>query len=405
MSDIFSGLGSGVASGIVGAGVNYYLNNKLADKEQKNYQKNQALNYAYSQEAQKNAVPNAVQGLKEAGLNPAAAASGAFSAAPMASAPLQNKSAPAVNFPISENIQAMLNASKQNALLDAQKENIEADTENKLQMAQDNASHVGVNREHAKDLAAHVGVNEQTSQNLIYKNVFDKRVNEFNQQMDASIFSNLLEYYPEMMEDYMKSLGLDYSNPEDVDKAKQMFNSGSFEGWYQYTDKNFKILENVNKKSVQDIISESPNIKSALANVSLNEQDKLFADVALTRSLAITQRSLQSKLDSDVSLNNAERDKISHQIKEIDQQINESLERTKTYTSQIVHNYAGAFRDVGIGANEFVGAITDVATMGKSKAVSKASPSSSKSVSSSGVGSPRFPNYDVNEAISNVGGW
>ena len=111
-------LGVGAAQ----AAINYGMQSMFADREQGNYLKAQAQNFEYSQEAQKNAAANTVEGLKRAGLSPALAA-GMPQAASMAPAPLQNKAVPPMD------LATMLTAGKQLELQDAQKENLDAQTE------------------------------------------------------------------------------------------------------------------------------------------------------------------------------------------------------------------------------------------------------------------------------------
>ena len=102
--------------------LNYGMQSMFGDREQKNYEKNQAQNFKYSQEAQKNAAANTVEGLQKAGLSPALAA-GMPQVAPMSQAPMQNKQAPQMD------MASMFVAGKQLELQDAEKANLEVQTE------------------------------------------------------------------------------------------------------------------------------------------------------------------------------------------------------------------------------------------------------------------------------------
>lgn len=102
--------------------LDYGLANMMMENEQANYRKNQQQNFELSQQAQKNAASNTVEGLKRAGLSPALAA-GMPQAAPMASAPMQNK---ALN---SHGLADMFGALSTLKLQKAQEENLNAQTE------------------------------------------------------------------------------------------------------------------------------------------------------------------------------------------------------------------------------------------------------------------------------------
>lgn len=101
MSDDISktGIASGAMSlggSIMQAAHGYYSQKNLARQQQANYLKNLAQSYEYGQEGQRNAASNAVQGYRKAGMSPALASAGNFSA-PAVSAPLGSASSPHVD--------------------------------------------------------------------------------------------------------------------------------------------------------------------------------------------------------------------------------------------------------------------------------------------------------------------
>ena len=114
-----------LAGGVVNQAVDYSFQKALNAENQAYYRANQQRNFQLSMLAQRQAPSNMVQGYKMAGLSPALASNGNFAPAGMSPAPLASSH---VNASGVNPVDAVLSA-KQAHLLDAQAENVEANTE------------------------------------------------------------------------------------------------------------------------------------------------------------------------------------------------------------------------------------------------------------------------------------
>lgn len=133
-------LGANVAQGLLGTAVQHTLNSREAQKAFDRQKKMLRMEYDLNQQAQRNAPLNTRKGLEKAGINPAVMAEGSFSpaGASASGAPSAQVSAPDFKDSFStiemQNAQrenmamSSLNLQAQNALLQAQKDNVEAQT-------------------------------------------------------------------------------------------------------------------------------------------------------------------------------------------------------------------------------------------------------------------------------------
>lgn len=133
-------LGANLATGLLGTAVQHTLNSREAQKAFDRQKKMLRMEYDLNQQAQRNAPLNTRKGLEKAGINPAVMAEGSFSpaGASASGAPSAQVSAPDFKDSLSsielQNAQrenmamSSQNLQAQNALLQAQKDNIEAQT-------------------------------------------------------------------------------------------------------------------------------------------------------------------------------------------------------------------------------------------------------------------------------------
>ena len=120
---VLSGMAK-VAGAIGLAGVQNYMTDKLSERQQRrqeaSWKRERAIEYAYSQNAERNSVRNQVIGLQQAGFNPAALGS-----------PNAQVAGGSLGQPTGGGVQSApvnLEQIKTLQLMDAQKENVEANT-------------------------------------------------------------------------------------------------------------------------------------------------------------------------------------------------------------------------------------------------------------------------------------
>lgn len=136
---LLAALALGAGAGVMESTFGYYNQKNLARQQQANYQKNLKLSQKLNIEAQKKVIEQSTTALKNAGLSPVLAAGGNFSA-PAASAPLGSSSAPPAHFDFASALAASkeadllksqeANLDSQTAVNTAQKEKIQAETDN-----------------------------------------------------------------------------------------------------------------------------------------------------------------------------------------------------------------------------------------------------------------------------------
>lgn len=124
LGTILGGIALGAGQGIIDNTVGYYTQKNLNRQARNDYQRNLKLSQQLNIEAQRKAIEQSTSALKKAGLSPALAAQGNFSA-PAASAPLGQSSAPNPNFDFGSSVAAV----KQAQLLESEKENLSSQTE------------------------------------------------------------------------------------------------------------------------------------------------------------------------------------------------------------------------------------------------------------------------------------
>lgn len=124
LETILGGIALGAGGGIIDNAVGYYTQKNLNRQANNDYRRNLKLSQQLNIEAQRKAIEQSTSALKKAGLSPALAAQGSFSA-PAASAPLGQSSAPNPNFDFGSSIAAV----KQAQMLESEKENLSSQTE------------------------------------------------------------------------------------------------------------------------------------------------------------------------------------------------------------------------------------------------------------------------------------
>lgn len=160
-------------------GLQYYANKNLSRQDQANYRKNLKLAAALDITNQRKAIEQSVTALRNAGLSPALAANGNFSA-PAVSAAMGNTS---VGMP-STDLGSIMNAHNQRELLDVQKENIRSQTD---------ANEAAANKYNAE---AH-----ETEQ----REISGQRENLRSSDYDKTMNESMREYYKVMANDSSKS--------------------------------------------------------------------------------------------------------------------------------------------------------------------------------------------------------
>lgn len=168
------------ASGdLIKTGMQYYANKNLARQDQANYRKNLKLAAALDITNQRKAIEQSVTALRNAGLSPALAANGNFSA-PAVSAALGNTS---VGMPGTD-LGSVMSAHNQREILDEQKENIKSLT---------NANNAAANKYNAE------------AEEVEQRKISGERENLRTSDYDKTINESMREYYKVMAKDDSKS--------------------------------------------------------------------------------------------------------------------------------------------------------------------------------------------------------
>lgn len=176
---ILGEIASQAASDAVKTGMQYYANKNLQRQDQANYRKNLELAAALDITNQRKAIEQSVTAFRNAGLSPALAANGNFSA-PAVSAALGNTS---VGMPGTD-LGSIMSANNQRELLDVQKENIRSQT---------NANNAAANKSNAEA--------EEAEQ----RKIGGERENLRQSDYDKTINESMREYYKVMAKDESKS--------------------------------------------------------------------------------------------------------------------------------------------------------------------------------------------------------
>lgn len=176
---ILAEIASQAASDLAKTGMQYYANKNLQRQDQANYRKNLKLAAALDITNQRKAIEQSVTALRNAGLSPALAASGNFSA-PAVSAPLGNTS---VGMPGTD-LGSIMSANNQRELLEAQKENIQSQT---------NANNAAANKSNAE------------AEEVEQRKIGGERENLHQSDYDKTIDESMREYYKVMAKDESKS--------------------------------------------------------------------------------------------------------------------------------------------------------------------------------------------------------
>lgn len=186
MAGILSEIAAQAGSDAIKTGLQYYANKNLARQDQANYRKNLQLAAALDITNQRKAIEQSVSALRNAGLSPALAANGNFSA-PAVSAALGNTS---VGMPNAD-LGSIMSANNQRELLEAQKENIRSQT---------NANNAAANKSNAEAEEVEQRKIGGERENLRQSD-YDKTINEQMRQVykafseDSNLSQAEREYY------------------------------------------------------------------------------------------------------------------------------------------------------------------------------------------------------------------
>lgn len=324
------GAGSDVAGSLVGAGISYGANKNLQRQGFNNAKKLQKQQFELSQLAQQNSMSNLALGARRAGLNPASVVGGSPVTPAIAGG---SPSSPPIGMP---NI-GVVESAKNMELLDAQKENIQSQT----------------NLNDAK-----AGEANESSSGKMLENQFTR---DYNKSFALFVRAEEPKLYAAMKEKAEKDAKAN-GGTFDEDSFLESLTPGTLAGVVGYQDAVTEKMAAFNAQRIEQAIAAHPEYAEAIAKMKPAELNKYYAEAGYMRALTDTQENLRARLDSEISLNEEEKKKIQKQIDEIGQNIDESKARIDRMTSEKFKNYT-------VGAGMLVDGVMSVATKGKSGAM------------------------------------
>ena len=160
MSDQPSIFGSvlGAVGNIASTAVDYFNQKRLNRQAQDDLRENTLFNYQLSQQAQRNAARNSVAGLKAAGISPALAGGGSFSAPAFSSSSSQGSAAPPLNLDLVEPLVRMLDAFTNRMNAESNEKNVKVNQQN-----------AAVNQQNANTNAANSATSAKLAESSIEK--------------------------------------------------------------------------------------------------------------------------------------------------------------------------------------------------------------------------------------------
>lgn len=268
---------------------------------QQDFKRNQGILYAQAQAAERNSAQNRVAGAKMAGLSPALMNGGNFTPVSTPTAPML-----ASNIDVAAGAGAGLAAAQQSELIEAQKENIQAQT-NKLESETDDTN-IDVQRKKSAD--------EWTARFL--KNVYPKDYATFkkehpNEEPDISYFTARKGFVDALVRD---------------------------------SEANMQISQNKFDEYVADLKRADSEIAMAVAELPLNAQMELFSRV--------------DHLNALVQLTNAKTDLTEDERKKITAEISNLTART----ADVLTENPAAAKLIGNNKAALYGSIQKVVGLG-----------------------------------------
>lgn len=315
-------------------------NNELAEKT---WNREKAKEFAYSQQAEKNSATNQLAGLTQAGFSPNSMLGGFDANVASGGSPsvvANQGNAGTFTQGVSQLGQLALNAKAQRELLEAQADNIRADTYAK--------GGAGYSSYKSGDLAG------------AEKARID-RVNKFNKDTDMTALALFKEEYPEVWQELVKQK---FNGDEKL--AFDQTTIGVLEGTDKYADMTVNVKKKAVEKEVQEYILGSPDVIESMATMSQTEQQHLRANINELSAQAGLLREQETQLKTvEAQLKQASIDKNKKQIEvlekqksKIEQDIKESQGRIDRMASEKFRNYTSGVRDI-------VGSATDVINTAK----------------------------------------
>lgn len=142
----------GAAGHIASTAVNYFNQKRLNRQAQDDLRENTLFNYQLSQQAQRNAARNSVAGLKAAGISPALAGGGSFSAPAFSGSSSQGSAVPPLQLDLVEPLVKVLDAFSNRMNAESNQKNVEVNQQN-ANVNQQNANVNAVNSSTSAKLA------------------------------------------------------------------------------------------------------------------------------------------------------------------------------------------------------------------------------------------------------------
>ncbi len=176
MSDEPSIFGSvlGAVGNVASTAVNYFNQKRLNRQAQDDLRENTLFNYQLSQQAQRNAARNSVAGLKAAGISPALAGGGSFSAPAFSSSSSQGSAAPPLQLDLVEPLVRMLDAFTNRMNAESNEKNVKVNQQN-----------AAVNQQNANTNAANSATSAKLAESSIEKQQAETKT--INARRDAEL--------------------------------------------------------------------------------------------------------------------------------------------------------------------------------------------------------------------------
>lgn len=164
----------GAVGNIASTAVDYFNQKKLNRQAQDDLRENTLFNYQLSQQAQRNAARNSVAGLKAAGISPALAGGGSFSAPAFSSSSSQGSAAPPLNLDLVEPLVRMLDAFTNRMNAESNEKNVKVNQQN-----------AAVNQQNANTNAANSATSSKLAESSIKKQEAETKT--INARRDAEL--------------------------------------------------------------------------------------------------------------------------------------------------------------------------------------------------------------------------
>lgn len=326
-----------------GAVQNFYNRDMLdytMKKEQEQYEKNQETNLEYSRKLAGAGITGNINALREAGMNPTAAVQGGFSPVAMPQAPMSSKSPSVFSPNMAQDLLALSSVHKQEELLDAQRRNVDADTANKLQGVDTDITQAGLNVANTDVAKTQADKNKAEADRLRAETANSMYELKRKRDFDSTIFNELMAQERSLMEPFFAKNNLSMDNNEDVEKARNLFSSGSFDALSYYEKLGADRVENINRKAVAEAFNNDPQLTEMKAQLTRKEYDRLEADISHLKTLSEKDIALRQKLETDTELSEQQKRNLEKEIIKIEAEVGEIKARESRVTSEKFRNYA-----------------------------------------------------------------